>query len=191
VRWPGVGLTSLERFGRELEQWFGRDHVPLWITEYGHETLPDEPLGVSPADQARFAREALWMAAGIPRVRMLIWFVLRDSPGNPWQSGLIAGSGVIKPAWYTFAGVARAVEGRNARVPAGADSVLMPALELAYHNPSGTPMTIDVDGRQVVRPLREDGWLEVPIRSSTDSLLEVTASDAEGRSVSRVVRLQS
>ena len=30
VRWPGVGLTSLERFGRELDRWFGRDRVPLW-----------------------------------------------------------------------------------------------------------------------------------------------------------------
>ena len=47
VRWPGVGLTSLERFGRELDSWFSRDRVPLWITEYGHETRPGEPLGVS------------------------------------------------------------------------------------------------------------------------------------------------
>ncbi|MGH3029071.1 MAG: hypothetical protein ACRDMW_11005, partial [Gaiellaceae bacterium] len=144
------GLTSLERFGRELDGWFGRDRIPLWITEYGHETRPGEPLGVSEADQARFAQEAIGMAAGVPRVRMLVWFVLRDSPGNPWQSGLLDASGRVKPAWYRLSGAARPVDGQDPLVSRDGESVLVPAFELAYHNPAGTPLTIDVGGRRFV-----------------------------------------
>jgi hypothetical protein len=188
--WPGVGLTSLERFGRELDGWFGRERVPLWITEYGHETTPGEPLGVSPAAQARFARESLWAAAGNPRIRMFIWFVLRDSPGNPWQSGLIDAAGRLKPAWYTFSGSARVLDGRNPSVESDASRILVPALELAYHNPAGTEIDVDVDGRKVTSPLREDGWLEVALDGERQARLEVTATDSGGRSVSRVVRLQ-
>ncbi|HEU0304893.1 MAG TPA: cellulase family glycosylhydrolase [Gaiellaceae bacterium] len=189
VRWPGVGLTSLERFGRELERWFGRDRVPLWITEYGHETRPAEPLGVSPAAQARFAREAMSIAAGNPRVRMLVWFVLRDSAGNPWQSGLLDGSGRVKPAWYAFSGAARAVDGQDPMVEGDADTALVPALELAYHNAAGTSIAVEAGGRTDARTLRQDGWLEVLVPSGQDEIA-VTATDDAGRSVARVVRRQ-
>ncbi len=191
VRWPGVGLTSLERFGRELDRWFDCDRVPLWITEYGHETRPAEPLGVSEADQARFAQEAIGLAAGDPRVRMLVWFVLRDSGGNPWQSGLLNLHGRVKPAWYTFSGAARAVDGQDPLATPDAGNVLVPALELAYHNPAGTPVTIELNGRTFERPLREDGWLEIPIPETRQRRWELTAIDSENRSVSRTVRLQS
>ena len=48
VRWPRVGIGNLERFGAALDEWFGRDATPIWITEYAHETLPPEPLGIEP-----------------------------------------------------------------------------------------------------------------------------------------------
>ncbi len=191
VRWPGVGLTSLERFGRELDRWFGRDRVPLWVTEYGHETRPAEPLGVSVAEQGRFAHEAISMAAGNPRVRMVVWFVLRDSAENPWQSGLLGLDGRVKPAWYRFSGAARAVDGQDPFASPDVDSVFVPALELAYHNPAGTPVTIEMDGRTFERPLRQDGWLEIPIPETRQPELELTATDSANRSVSRTVRLQS
>ena len=100
-----MGLTSLERFGDALEDWFGREEVPLWVTGADTRHSPEE-LGVPALDQARYAREALGAAVGNPRVRMLVWFVLRDSPGNPWQSGLIDQSGELKPAFHTFRGAA-------------------------------------------------------------------------------------
>jgi Cellulase (glycosyl hydrolase family 5) len=190
VRWPGVGLTSLERFGRELDRWFSRDRVPLWITEYGHETRPAEPLAVSESDQARYAQEAIWMAAGDPRVRVLIWFVLKDRPGNPWQSGLHDAGDRLKPAWYRFRGAARRVDGQDPLVSRDAGSTLVPALELAYHNAAGTPLTIDVGGRRFERALREDGWLEVPVEASRPGRLVVTVSDAADRSIARVVHVQ-
>ena len=185
-----MGLTSLERFGRELDRWFGRERVPLWITEYGHETRPAEPLAVSESEQARYAQEAIWMAAGDPRVRMLVWFVLRDSPGNPWQSGLLDAGGRVKPAWYRFSGAARRVDGQDPLVFRDADRTLVPAFELAYHNAAGTPLTIDVGARRFVRSLREDGWLEVPIETSRPGRLDVTASDGAERSIARVVHVQ-
>ena len=190
VRWPGVGLTSLERFGRELDRWFSRERTPLWITEYGHETRPAEPLAVSEREQARYAQEAIWIAAGDPRVRMLVWFVLRDSPGNPWQSGLLDASGRLKPAWYRFRGAARRVDGQDPVVSPDAESTLVPAFELAYPNAAGTPLTVEVGGRRSVQPLREDGWLEVPIEASRPGRLEVTVSDGVDRSIERVVHVQ-
>jgi hypothetical protein len=190
VRWPGVGLTSLERFGQALGDWFGREEVPLWLTEYGHETQPGEELGVPALDQAQYAREALGAAAGNPRVRMLVWFVLRDSPGNPWQSGLIDQSGELKPAFYTFRGAARVLDARNPILPVGSDSALVPALELAYRVPSGSPIQVSLSGRRARSvPLRPDGWLDVPLDDVADDLVEVEAVDVHGNAVSRRVRL--
>src|ERR671918_2726940 len=113
VRWPRVGLGNLERFGDALDDWFGQEGTPLWITEYGHETLPLESLGIDPALQARYAEEALALAAGNPRVRMFLWFVFRDRAGNPWESGLLGEDGAPKPALARFAEVAERVDGRN------------------------------------------------------------------------------
>ncbi len=191
VRWPGVGLTSLERFGQALEDWFGRDEIPLWLTEYGHETQPEEEFGVPELDQARFAREALGAAAGNPRVRMLVWFVLRDSPGNPWQSGLIDQSGERKPAFHTFRGAARVLDARNPTLPSGSDSALVPALELAHRVASGSPIQVTLSGRRAGSvPLRSDGWLEVPLGDVAENRIELEAVDAHGNAVSRRVTLR-
>ena len=42
---------------------------------------------------------------------MFIWFVFRDSKGNPWQSGLYAQNGAQKPAFDAFGAVARLIDG--------------------------------------------------------------------------------
>src|SRR5262249_46324117 len=95
VRWPNVTLTQLPLFERSIDTWFGRKNIPIWITEYGHETRPGK-RGVSPATQAAYAKQALMMARSDPRVQMFIWFVLRDDPNNAWQSGLLTRSGAKK-----------------------------------------------------------------------------------------------
>jgi hypothetical protein len=41
---------------------------------------------------------------------MFVWFVLRDTPGNPWQSGLIDDTGQPKPALAAFSREARRVD---------------------------------------------------------------------------------
>jgi Cellulase (glycosyl hydrolase family 5) len=63
VRWPRVGLSNLDRFGESLDDWFGRSQIPIWITEYGHETSPADPLGIAPELQAGYAAEALAAAS--------------------------------------------------------------------------------------------------------------------------------
>src|SRR5581483_6353226 len=77
VRWPNVTLSQLPKFESSLEKWFHRV-VPIWITEYGYETKPGEPKGVTTAKQAAYARTALNIAANDPRVTMFIWFIVRD-----------------------------------------------------------------------------------------------------------------
>ena len=102
VRWPRVGLDNLERFGESLDAWFGREDTPLWVTEYGHETPPD-PLGIAPGLQADYATSALDVVEANPRVRMFVWFIVRDMPATPWQSGVLAESGAPKPAFESSA----------------------------------------------------------------------------------------
>ena len=88
VRWPNVALTSLPQFETSLDNWFGRKNIPIWITEYGNETKPGEPKGVTEAQQAAYIPQAIDIAKKDKRVPMFIWFVLRDSAGSPWQSGI-------------------------------------------------------------------------------------------------------
>src|SRR4051794_3677053 len=54
VRYPNVTLSTLPQFEKDLKTWFKRP-VPVWITEYGHETKPAEPKGVSYSQQAGYA----------------------------------------------------------------------------------------------------------------------------------------
>jgi hypothetical protein len=190
VRWPRVGLGNVERFGDALDDWFEREETPLWITEYGHETLPPEPLGIDTALQALYAEDALALAAGNPRIRMFVWFVFRDRTGNPWQSGLVRGDGSPKPALARFAEVAERVDGRNPLLPEDVEVARVPALELAFHTPAGTPIQVTIDeAEEVAVPLERDGWLDVPVDGRSGEVLGVRATDPHGHSVVRTVRL--
>ncbi|MCW2963273.1 MAG: hypothetical protein JWO17_525, partial [Actinomycetia bacterium] len=106
VRYPNVTLSTLPTFEKDLKTFFHRS-VPVWVTEYGHETKPPDPHGVSYATQAKYAAQALNMAKNDPNVQMFIWFVFHDSTGNPWQSGLYAANNTQKPAYDAFGAVAR------------------------------------------------------------------------------------
>src|SRR6185503_21060642 len=101
TRWPNVTLSNLPRFENQLGHWFKRN-VVMWISEYGHETKPEEPKGVTYAQQAAYLRTALAMARQNPRVQMLIWFAMRDNPVNLWQSGLLTYGGLEKPAFDLY-----------------------------------------------------------------------------------------
>ena len=85
--------------------------MPIWITEYGHETKPGDPQGVSTSTQAAYARQALTIARNDPDVQMFIWFTFRDTLENPWQSGLKSPSGANKPSYNAFSALARAIDG--------------------------------------------------------------------------------
>jgi Cellulase (glycosyl hydrolase family 5) len=191
VRWPRVGIANLERFGAALDEWFGRGETPIWITEYAHETLPPESLGIDPTLQARYAEEALDLAAENPRVRMFVWFVFRDRQDGLWESGLLWEDSASKPALASFAATAQRLDGRNPVLPESAEVARVPALELAYYVPAGTPVDVTIDGAPASAvPLEQDGWLEVPLDDSRRDALDVRVTDPHGHSVSRTVRLR-
>lgn len=104
VKWPNVSLASLPRFDESLKTWFKRKSVPIWITEYGHQTKPPDSLGVSYSTQAAYIQQSISMVAGYPFVSMFIWFVFQDDQGQPWESGVYTEGGAPKgtsPARFT------------------------------------------------------------------------------------------
>jgi len=114
VRWPNVTLGSLPLLQANLKKWFRRTSVPIWITEYGHETRPQDALGVSYAKQAAYLRQAIAIAAKYPFVTMFVWFVYQDDPGQPWDSGLYTQAGTPKGVSPPrFASAARPLDARN------------------------------------------------------------------------------
>ena len=106
VLWPNVALTSLPQFETSIDTWFGRKNIPVWITEYGNETKPGEPTGVTEAQQASYVTQAIDIAKKDKRVPMFIWFVMKDSAGSLWQSGIYRKTGAAKPAQPKFAAAA-------------------------------------------------------------------------------------
>lgn len=116
VRWPNVALTSFPQFETSLDKWFGRKNIPIWITEYGNETKPGEPKGVTDAQQAAYLPQAIAIAKKDKRVPMFIWFVMRDSAGSPWQSGIYRTTGSPKPAQSKFAAAAKPLNPANGKL---------------------------------------------------------------------------
>jgi hypothetical protein len=109
VRYPNVSLALLPTFEANLKKLFHR-RVPVWITEYGHQTKPEQPHGVSYAQQAAYAKQALSFARADRNVEMFVWFGFRDSPGNAWKSGLERSNGTHKPSYAVFSALARLID---------------------------------------------------------------------------------
>ena len=115
VRWPNVSLTSLPRFQQNLKKWFRQRNPQIWVTEYGHQTRPQESLGVSYAVQSAYIQQAIALAKRYPFVGMFIWFVYQDDQGQEWESGLYTQSGSAKGnSPNRFSSSARPVDARNA-----------------------------------------------------------------------------
>jgi len=206
VGWPNVGMSSLTRFGNSLDTWFKRKNTRIWITEYGHETRPEDPRGVPYATQAAYLRTAVNMARQNPRVDMLIWFAMRDHEVNLWQSGLLTYGGLEKPAFDIFSQLAKGVDARNAIVQVKAGranpAVRVATTKLAYRSGAGSPvgMTLRVYERgrlirvaQPVVPLARDGWITVrpgftPLAGRT-YVLELELGDVNGNRLHRRVTL--
>jgi putative glycosyl hydrolase len=97
-----VTLGNIDRLVREVTRSYGRK--PIWITEYGYETSPqDVTFGVPWARQAAYLTAAFEIARRTPRITMMIWFLLRDEGRfRGWQSGLMTSKLVAKPAFWAF-----------------------------------------------------------------------------------------
>ena len=122
VRWPNVGMTSLPQLESALDRRF-RKGIPIWITEYGNETRPGEPKGVTEKQQAIYVPQAIAIARKDPRVKMFIWFVFQDSTGSPWQSGLYRLDDAGKRAAGAWASAVAPLDMRNGSVTAPAGTL--------------------------------------------------------------------
>ncbi len=146
VLWPNVALTSLPRFETSIDKWFGRKNIPVWITEYGNETKPGEPTGVTEAQQATYVSQAIALAKKDPRVPMFVWFVMKDSTGSLWQSGIYRKTGDAKPAQPKFAAAAGPLNAVNTKlsVKGGvkAPSVTVYLRSFCANNPIGSSIGI-------------------------------------------------
>jgi hypothetical protein len=203
MRWPNVSLASLPTFEQSIDRWFGRKQIPVWITEYGHETRPDK-RGISFALQRTYASQAFAIARKDARVAMFIWFILHDRPSIPWESGLATAAGAKKPAFATFASLARGVDARNTIVTVRGRNPLVrfSALPMGYFAPAGSPVGVNwelrrgstVIGRDVpLVALDVDGWVGIrptftPAPGVTYSL-RVTANNAAGVVIWRTLTL--
>jgi hypothetical protein len=129
-----VQLADLIRLGRTLDHALGRwgvpRRLPIWITEYGYQTNPPDPLaGVSLFRQAAYLNEADFLTYRNARVAAMAQFLLYDD--LPWleygerdprrwatfQTGLLFADGTPKPSFFAFQlpiHVAPAVQRRGA-----------------------------------------------------------------------------
>jgi hypothetical protein len=206
VKWPNVSLASLPRFEKSLDTWFKRKGIRIWITEYGHETKPGEPRGISEAQQATYIRQTLSILRKDPRVDMFIWFVFQDTPTSLWQSGLYRLNGSVKPARSRFAAAARPLDARNAVVRARAGTrptVNVSVREFSAVNKAGARIGVNyrlMQGRSVVagqQPevrLGVDGWIrfrvDYPVRKRASYSLVVEANDVNGGVTRRVLTIR-
>jgi hypothetical protein len=203
ARYPNVHLTQLPQFEKDLKKWYKKP-VTIWISEYGFETKPAEPRGVTLAQQAAYAQQTINLLRRSPYVGMLIWFILRDDPTSTWQSGLETRNGARKPAYATFAASAKPVDVRNpiVRAKVGVPSVVrIPVLELAAR--SGTGATVGANIKvfgpggvffgniQQQTTIATDGWaaFTFPPNAKRSYSLNFEINDKNGNTLTRSATL--
>jgi hypothetical protein len=93
---------------------YGRSRaIPLYLTEFGYQSNPPSPLGVSLGQQAAYLNQSEFIAYTDPDVRTLSQFLLRDDAAVPglnqvarlgatFQTGLELHSGRHKPAYAAY-----------------------------------------------------------------------------------------
>jgi hypothetical protein len=99
-------VRKLEHVLDVIQRRYGsHKRFPIYLTEFGYQTRPPDPQGVSFRKQAEFINLAEYMAARNPRVRTLSQFLLRDGGppiGLTFQTGLRTREGARKPAYDAY-----------------------------------------------------------------------------------------
>ena len=152
VRYPNVTLMSMPRFEKDMDIAFRRKGIRIWITEYGNETKPGEPKGVTEAQQAAYIPQAIAMARKDVRVDMFVWFVMEDNPGSLWQSGIYRDNGAAKPAQPRFARAAKPLSAVNGKLTVKGGTrnptVTVYLREYCSNNPTGATVGYTVRSYQ-------------------------------------------
>jgi Cellulase (glycosyl hydrolase family 5) len=205
VKFPNVTLSQLPAFEKLLKTSFHRT-VPIWITEYGHQTKPENPKGVTLSQQAAYAKQALTVARNDPDVQMFIWFTFRDSSGNPWKSGIEQPSGVAKPAYYGFSVLAHLIDGTTQTAVGGKamGKVTIYVPYLTFYNPTGALVGVTYqvkDGAKLVTAgepqanIEPDGSVSfvptfTPVKGQTYTIT-ATVNDGNGNAQTREVTVSA
>jgi hypothetical protein len=104
-----IDVQGMPRLYAALNKAFPGRKVLVWVTEFGAQTNPPDKLqGVTPAQQAAQLKStyAAFKASG--RVKMLVWFLVRDEDiaGRPFYQGFQTGleyfNGTRKPSFNVF-----------------------------------------------------------------------------------------
>ena len=181
--------------------------MPLWVTEFAYQTAPEHPGALSYGRQASYLGKALQAAAAVPDLRMFVWYVFRDTPGERWQSGLISKSGAPKPSYAAFTRTASAYDVANPTlsVPAAPNPAV--ALSLfqfrAFVLPTDPPVgmtyrvfdpkgALVVVGQAQVRP-DATGQVSVPLKftpkAKTTYSVSFDVNDVHGNTSTRTAHL--
>ncbi len=208
VKWPNVSLGSLPRFNSSLKKWFKRSSFSIWVTEYGHQTRPQDRFGVPYSTQATYIKNSITLAKKFKFVGMFIWFVYQDDPGQPWESGIYTSSGTAKnPSPSRFSSTARPVDMRNSvytfRRGTASPLVTLAARKFCASNEAGTLIEVSWrvtrngsevgTGRQEAA-LRSDCTLPVRIDLTVARAARYTATftlgDGNGTAATRTLAIR-
>jgi hypothetical protein len=98
-----ITMAQSERLLREVSAAWG-PRMRIWMTEFAYQTNPPDRIsGVSQARHARLIADAALRAHRLPRVDMLVHYLVRDEPELArWQSGLYTLGGTAKLAARAF-----------------------------------------------------------------------------------------
>ena len=102
-----ITIANLSRLSSTLKRIFttyGRatGGVPLYLTEFGYNTSPPNPAGVSLRNQAAYLDQAEFISSGNPLVRTLTQFLLVDDAPRPGRNGVKAGYGATSQTGLKF-----------------------------------------------------------------------------------------
>jgi len=202
VAYPNVALSTMSRFGADLKKWFHRA-VPIWITEYGEQTKPEDKFGgITYARQAADIKKAMRLAQANPYVQMFIWFIFRDSTSATWASGIEKRTGAKKPGYAAFAATAKAIDGQTQTLTKNrAMSVKVAVPLFSSIDAPGTPIQLSyrlmVGSRlaksgTVTAKLAADQTVTLKLTrpaAKARYTLAVTATDDSGQTAKRTVAL--
>jgi hypothetical protein len=207
VKWPNVSLGSLPRLHKNVRKWFKRKNVSIWVTEYGHQTRPEDRFGVPYSTQATYIKRSIGLAKKFKFVSMFIWFVYQDDPGQPWESGLYTAGGAAKnPSPSRFSSTARPVDMRNSvysfRRGTANPLVTLAARKFCSNNAAGAMIEVswrvvlngrEVDTGQQPAALRSDCTLPVRLGFTVargGKYTAVVTIDGSGSPVTRTLTIR-